>query len=206
MTALQISDSIACIILAAGDSTRMGRTKALLHYRGKTFIEKLIDDYRTVGCHPIIVILGKDADQVNTLLEGSDLEVQINPHPENGLLSSLQIGLKSLPANCAGAFFSPVDHPAVRIETLQMMLKEWGRRGEKAVRPRFRGRGGHPALLGRGWIEEVPTLPLSSSVRTLLHQRSSDIIEFPVSDPGILIDVDTPEDYQRLLYADSKQE
>ena len=191
-------ENTASIILAAGDSTRMGRPKALLPYQGKTFLNKLVDDFEQIGCQPIVIILGKAAPQIQPQLKGYDVSIEINHHPEKGPLSSLQIGLQCLPPNCPGFFFCPVDHPAVKIKTLKNMLLAWKGSPKNVIRPSFQGRRGHPVLLGRDWIEIVRVLPLSSNMRELLCQRIENVIDLPVSDPGILTNVDTPSDYQQL--------
>jgi CTP:molybdopterin cytidylyltransferase MocA len=190
--------SIAGIILAAGDSRRMGRPKALLKYQGQTFLEKLIRDYQQIGCRPIIVVLGRAADSIQGVLPESGVSIQINARPEDGPLSSLQIGLRALPGECRGAFFWPVDHPAVCVETLARMAECWDFSPEKAVRPRYKERGGHPVLLGRSWCDAVLDLPLSATVRDLMRSRGEEVIDLEVSDSGILLNVDTPDDYKRL--------
>ena len=193
------TNSLAAVILAAGESKRMGRPKALLPLGDKTFVEKLIFDYHQVGCRPVIVVLGNSADRIRPTIENLDILIQINPDPQGGLLSSLQIGLDAIPSQCTGFFFCLVDHPAISVETLQRMIKEWHRNTELAVRPRFENRGGHPVLMGCKWIEPILALPHSSNMRRLLHEKVSEVIDLPVSDPGILIDIDTPADYQRFL-------
>jgi len=193
--------SLAAVILAAGESKRMGRPKALLPLGEKTFVEKLISDYQQVGCRPVIVVLGDEADQIQAKIENLDVLIQINSQPERGPLSSLQIGLKAIPSSCRGFFFCLVDHPAISIETLQRLIEKWRANPECAIRPRFQGRGGHPVLMGCNWIERVMALPHSSNARQLLRKKSSEVIDLPVSDPGILIDIDTPLDYQQFLIA-----
>ncbi len=193
--------SLAAVILAAGESKRMGRPKALLPLGEKTFVEKLISDYQQVGCRPVIVVLGDEADQIQAKIENLDVLIQINPHPEWGPLSSLQIGLKAIPSSCRGFFFCLVDHPAISIDTLQRLIEKWRANPECAIRPRFQGRGGHPVLMGCNWIEQVMALPHSSNVRKLLRTKRSEVIDLPVSDAGILVDIDTPADYQQFLIA-----
>ena len=190
---------VACIILAAGASQRMGRPKALLPYKGTTFMGKLISDYRRVTCQPIAVVLGVRAHQIRPFAEEAGVLIGINPHPEQGLLSSLKIGIKTLPSDCPGFFFCPVDHPAVELKTLRAMLRSWKGNRRRAIRPRYRDRGGHPVLMGSEWINIVLQAPPSSNVRDLLRRHHEHVVEFPVSDAGILLNVDTQSDYERLL-------
>lgn len=195
---LQKSPAVASIILAAGNSSRMRRPKALLPYRGKTFLLKLIEDFEGIGCRPILIILGKDQEKIKPILSKKSVILLHNPHPENGPLSSLQIALRSLPIECEGFFFCPVDHPAVKRETLKLLLSKWRKNPVKALRPKFGDRRGHPVIMGSNWIEEIMWLPLSSNMRELLQKRSKEVVDLAVDDPGILLNVDTPEDYARL--------
>ncbi len=177
----------------------MGQPKALLRFRNKTFIFKLISDYREAKCDPIVVVVGEHADQIKAATANTGVHVEINQQPEYGPLSSLQIGIRALPSNCNGFFFCPVDHPAIEVRTLLCMLDEWDFDPDLAVRAIYQGRGGHPALLGRRWIKDVLAQPLSSNMRELFHQYKARTIILEVDDPGILLNVDTLEDYNRLI-------
>lgn len=176
----------------------MGRPKALLSYQGRTFLEKLVSDYQQIGCQPIVVVLGRTAEHIRSVLDESEVSVRINTRPEDGPLSSIQIGLQTLPSDCSGFFVCPSDHPVVHVETLRSMIETWDHCASYAVKPRYGNRGGHPVLLGRAWREAVLDLPLTSSLRELMRTRSSAVITMDVPDPGILMNVDTPEDYERL--------
>ncbi len=191
--------SPAVVISAAGASKRMGRPKALLPFSGRTFVQKIIADYRRLGCSRIIVVVGAQEREIRAALDPDEAEIAVNPHPQRGAFSSLQVGLRALPEDVSGFFHAPVDHPAVRAETLQEMMRIWGGDADKAVRPRYEGRGGHPVLFGGKWIAEILDLPAESNLREMMRRQSSRIIELPVSDAGILINVDTPEDYENLL-------
>lgn len=161
-------------------------------------MEKLVGDYKVIGCQPIVVVLGRAAGQIRSILDESEVSVEINTRPEYGPLSSLRIGLRALPPGCSGFFFCQVDHPAVRVETLKNMIEKWNYRAACAVKPRYNKRGGHPVLIGKDWREAVLELPLTSSLRELMRNRNDEVITLDVSDPGILINVDTPEDYEHL--------
>jgi len=193
---------VASIILSGGSSTRMGYAKALLEYKETTFVRKLISDYSDIGCDPVVVVLGKHADIIQPVLDGCSVITAVNYHPEGGPLSSLKIGVSVLSRDLAGFFFTLVDHPTVKVQTLLEMLNAWDGNADTIVRPRYEGRGGHPVLLGKSWIDRVFNLPDSSNMREALNANSTSVKELSVSDPGICTNIDTPEDYQKLLKGD----
>ncbi len=197
-----IKRSVACVILSGGSSTRMGKPKALLPYKGSTFVEKLIADYAEIGCDPIVVVVGEHAESIQPFINKSGVITAVNYHPEEGQLSSLKIGLTVLSREHAGFFFTLVDHPAVKVETLREILSAWDGNPQTVVRPRYDNRGGHPVLLGKNWIEKTLHLSDSSNMRLALKENSEYIIELPVSDAGIIVNVDTPEDYTNLINTD----
>ncbi|TKJ41534.1 hypothetical protein CEE37_02935 [candidate division LCP-89 bacterium B3_LCP] len=190
---------IASIILSAGDSRRMGQPKALLPYNGNCFLDKIISDYSSLSCQPIIVVLGKDVDLIESGLQDQLHKVMINSRPELGPLSSLKVGLSGLLPENEGCFFHPVDHPVVKVETLKNVITAWNTNPAKAVRPRYNRRGGHPVLIGSEWIQPILDLPPQANMRDLMHSRSEDVIELEVSDPGVILNIDTPEQYHELL-------
>lgn len=194
---------VASIILAAGAAARMGSPKALLSFGGKTFLKKLISDYRQIGCNSIVVVLGLKAEQTRLRAEKAGARIAVNSHPENGPLSSLKIGLSLLSENCTGFFFHPVDHPAVQVATLNSMLELWKKNRGKAIKPIYQDRGGHPVLMGSAWIDRILQTPPRSNMRELLYEHRAEVIEFPVLDSGILMNIDTPSDYKQLLELNS---
>lgn len=191
---------IAGIILAAGASSRMGSPKALLDYRGETFIQRLVRVLSAV-CDPVIVVLGYHADALRPAIP--DASIVINPAPERGQLSSLQTGLAALPPGTEGFLFTPVDSPAVEIATVERLAAEFQRRdpSTQLVIPRFRGNHGHPVFASRAIADELSALPLTAQARDVIHGHVSDTLYIDVDDPGILIDVDDREAYRRLSEA-----
>jgi len=142
------SSTPACIILSGGSSQRMGSPKALLKFRQKTFVQKLIDDYTRIGCKPIIVVVGKHSQEIRRNITAHDVRLLDNPHPEGGPISSLKIAVSVLSRDCPGFFFALIDHPAVKVQTLHRLLDVWNGRVDIAVRPRYHGKGGASCL---GW-------------------------------------------------------
>lgn len=191
---------IAGLILAAGASSRMGSPKALLEYRGETFIHRLVRVLSAV-CDPVIVVLGYHADTLRPAI--SDATIVVNPAPERGQLSSLQRGLAALPANAEGFLFTPVDSPAVEAATLERLAAAFRRRDPSTllVIPRFAGKHGHPVFASRAIANELSALPLTAQARDVIHGHVADTFYIDVDDPGILTDIDDREAYRRLTEA-----
>ena len=191
---------IASVVLAAGASRRMGSPKALLEFRGETFLDRLI---RITGavCDPVIVVLGHQAAEIRVGVL-RDARFVINPEPERGQLSSLQTALAALAAEAEGFAFMPMDCPAVREDTLTRLAEAFRNRDAKTllVIPRFGGdQRGHPVFATRRIAEELLALPVTGAARDIIHGHVSETEYVDVDDAGILTDVDDPEAYRRLL-------
>jgi len=189
---------IAGIILAAGASSRMGSPKPLLEYRGETFVGRLVRIISRV-CDPVIIVLGYHADAIRLAVPGNAVVV-INPAPERGQMSSLQTALAALPSNADGFLFTPVDSPAVEVETVERLAAEFGSRDSHTllVIPRFEGRRGHPVFAARAIAVELTALASTAQARDVIHNHISETAYVDVDDPGILTDIDDREAYRRL--------
>ena len=189
---------IAGIILAAGASSRMGTPKALLDYRGETFVRRLV---RVLGtsCKPVIVVLGYHADVIRQQVPANAI-VAINPDPSRGQLSSLQTGLSALPADADGFAFIPVDSPAVAEDTVAKLVRTFEHRKPETlfVIPRQSGKRGHPVLAARSVAAEFLALPPVAEAREVVHAHVDRTQYVDVDDAGIFTDVDDPEAYRQL--------
>lgn len=167
----------------------MGSPKALLTYRGETFLDRLIGIFSGV-CDQTIVVLGHNHESIlNQLQRKNEAEFVINPDPERGQLSSLQCGLRA--ANAAGAiFFTPVDYPAFEPATVRALLPYAG----TFVMPRYKGTRGHPVLIDRNLADKL--LACETMARDVIRAHTPKYVE--VEDPGILDDIDDPAAYARL--------
>lgn len=190
--------SVAAIILAAGDSHRIGSPKALLTIGSQTFLNKLIADYRVLGCQPIIAVAGKHFGAIRDSLTDSDVLLLRNPDPDRGAFSSLQLAVQNLPPACDGFFIHPVDHPAVKLKSLRLLLSAWFGEFQRAMKLSFEGRGGHPILLGKVWIKRIASSPSSSNLRELLRKYEADLRLVPVTDEAILLNVNCPDDLVKI--------
>jgi molybdenum cofactor cytidylyltransferase len=189
---------IAGIILAAGASSRMGSPKSLLVYRNETFVERLVRVISRV-CDPVIVVLGYHTDAIRPAITGNAVVV-INPVPERGQMSSLQTALLALPFDAEGFLFTPVDSPAVEIETVERLAAEFRRRDPHTllVIPRFEGQRGHPVFAARSIADELIALPATAQARDVVHNHIPETAYVDIDDPGILTDIDDREAYRRL--------
>ena len=176
----------------------MGRDKALLPYAGTTFLERLIRLF-TAHVSPVVVVLGHNADRIAASLPPEDAaRVVLNPDYRRGQFSSLQTGLRALPADSA-ALVTLVDHPAVAESTVLAILAH---STAPLVIPRHGERRGHPILLSRRLIDELLALPPDATAKQVVHAHLPEAVLLDVADPGVLRDVDTPADYG-LLSGDS---
>jgi CTP:molybdopterin cytidylyltransferase MocA len=189
---------IAGIILAAGASSRMGTPKALLDYRGESFVGRLV---RVLGksCNPVIVVLGYNADALRQEVP-ADALVVVNPDPSRGQLSSLQAALSALPAKAEGFAFIPVDSPAVAEDTVASLARAFEQRSPSTlfVIPRQSGKRGHPVFAARPIAAELLALPPVSEAREVVHAHVDRTEYVDVEDSGIFADVDDPEAYRLL--------
>jgi len=188
---------IAAIILAAGKSQRLGYPKALLSLGNETFSHRLLRLARETGADPIRIVLGYRAREFRRQLELPEEAVLVNPRYEEGQLSSLQCGLRGL--DCDAALILPVDHPLVTVHLLRQMVGRFRQTRALAVIPTHKGRGGHPALFSRALFSELLENPLEDGARTVLNRHRAEICYMPTADPAVIMDVDTPDDYRRLL-------
>jgi molybdenum cofactor cytidylyltransferase len=190
---------IGGVILAAGASRRMGSPKALLDYRGETFLDRLI---RVVGqvSDPLIVVLGNHSSEISERVKGR-ARFAINPDPDRGQLSSLQTALKELPPDSQGFLFIPVDCPAVEGNTVRQLADAFARRAADTlfVIPRYGNKRGHPVFAAPLIAAELLQLPPTGQAREMVHRYVDRTAYVDVDDPGILTDIDDPAAYRQLM-------
>jgi molybdenum cofactor cytidylyltransferase len=199
--------SFCGVILAAGESSRMGTDKALLPWppqraaeRG-TFLSASIQALSPFN-DLVIVVAGKNVHNLAPIIYAQGAFLVINPEPGRGQLSSLQCGLREvLNRGRDAAMVTLVDRPPVQASTLERLRTEfdtaWS--DEKwAVVPEYNGRHGHPILIGREMIEVFVKALSTATAREVQHQNQERIAYFPVDDPFVAMNVDTPQDYASL--------
>lgn len=192
---------IAGIVLAAGRSRRMGRPKPFLRLGGATFLERAVRTLRDGGCEPVVVVAGPAADETARRVAeaAAALGVKVVENPEAGSeqVDSLRVGLRAVGPDAEAAVVLPVDVPGADAGTVRALADAFRARGAPVVLPLHAGRHGHPVLFGRAVWPELLADPLPDGARTVIHAHAAELEEVPV--PALPADVDTPDDYRRLL-------
>jgi molybdenum cofactor cytidylyltransferase len=209
---MALSPTVCGVVLAAGFSTRMGRDKALLPWPpvaegtpvANTFLGATID---LLQAHTdlVIVVAGKNAAAIGPVTYAHGAFLVSNPAPEQGQFSSMRVGLQAvLNQGRDAAFVALIDRPPVLPTTLQAMRAAFLNAASEvwAVVPEVQ-RGneivhGHPILVGREMIETFLRSPANATARDIEHQYEQHVLYYPVADPRIITNIDTPEDYERL--------
>jgi molybdenum cofactor cytidylyltransferase len=201
--------SFAGVILAAGDSSRMGRDKALLPWpppatgqasSSETFLSGAIR-LLSRATDFVLVVVGKNEVALAPIVYSEGASLVVNPDPSRGQFSSLQVGLHQvLNRGRDAAMVTLVDRPPVKPATLQVLRDAFEAAGQNvwAVVPEYSGKHGHPYLVGREMIEAFLRVPAASTARDVEHQHESHIQYVPVDDPLVALNINTPEDYDNL--------
>ena len=201
------------VILAAGESTRMGRDKALLPWPpsavGSATTITTTDTFLSAAIRlffphvdEVLVVAGKNEASVAPVVYANGASLVVNPEPERGQFSSLRIGLQEvLNRGRDAAMLTLVDRPPVQRETLDTLEAAFVRataHRKWAVIPEYQGQHGHPILLGREMLSAFLNAPETSNAREVEHAHQSEIEYVPVEDPLVALNVDTPEQYAAL--------
>jgi molybdenum cofactor cytidylyltransferase len=177
----------AGLILAAGESRRMGQPKALLTINGHTFVQNLIEIFDKF-CDPLIVVLGHNPEPIRRAIGGS-ATIVINHNYNLGQFSSMQAGLKAMPANIDGLLFTLVDHPDPLPSTIVSLISQ-----EAPISiPVYYGRKGHPVYFRRDVLTEFMGLSPDSQANVVSRRHAMETRLVKVDDPGILDDIDDPD-------------
>ena len=197
---MALAPSFAGVILAAGASSRMGRDKALLPWRGGTFLSAAIRALQPVT-DLVIVVTGANGGELAPVVNANAGFMVTNPNPERGQFSSLQTGLQEvLNRGRDAAIVTLVDRPPPGVATIAQIKNEFlaAGNGTWAVVPEYLGKHGHPIVIGREMIGAFLDAPVSNSAREVEHSQQNHVLYLPVADPLVAANVDTPEDFEKL--------
>jgi molybdenum cofactor cytidylyltransferase len=189
---------IAGIVLAGGQSRRMGRRKETLQVGDETFLERAVRVLREGGCEDVVVVMETVDPEPARLASGAGARVAPGgAGPEQ--IDSLRAGLRALAATVRAAVVIPVDHPLIRPSTVAAIIRTFEDRGAPVVRVSHGGRHGHPVLFAATVFDELLSGDLPDGARTVVGAHAADLVELDVDDPGVLADINTPADYEEHL-------
>ncbi len=190
---------IGAVILAAGQSRRMGFNKMLLPFGASTVLETIVTE--VAACPAVtdrVVVTGRESDRIAALLAPYPVRCVFNPayaHAE--MLVSLQVGLRALAAGVEAALVVPGDHPRLRREVIQRVCE--AHQPDGLVVPSYQMKRGHPILIGRAWWDELLALPEAATLRGFVRAHEDRIRYVVVDTDSVLQDMDTPDEYDALL-------
>ena len=186
---------ITALILAAGQSKRMGQPKMLLPWGEKTVLEQVISTFKAADVDEIIVITGGDRTQVEALVSGS-VQIVFNPDFTKGeMLSSVQAGLAGIKPRTEAVLIGLGDQPQVQERSVRLVIDAYHESEASIVVPSFQMRRGHPWLVTRQYWDEILRMRSPESLRDFLNQHGDKIYYVEIDNNSILQDLDTPEDY-----------
>jgi CTP:molybdopterin cytidylyltransferase MocA len=192
------------VVPAAGRSSRMGRPKLLLRYGQDTILGATLAALREGGVRQTILVVQPADRELRSWAEARDLQCAVNPRPDDGMLTSVWAGLEAvggaeaLIAAGEELVVCPGDLPRLRAGTVAALLREARATGASLLVPRCGSERGHPLIVGPDLLAEISTLDPQVGLRALRLRHPERTVEVEVGDPGVVHDVDTPEDYARL--------
>jgi molybdenum cofactor cytidylyltransferase len=190
---------ISAIVLAAGESRRMGQPKMLLPWGESTVLGQVISVLRSAGVEDIVTITGGFREQVEAIATRKGSRVVFNPeYASNEMLSSIQCGLRSLKAEAEATLICLGDQPQVQERSVRRVTETFEKSRSRLVVPSYQMRRGHPWLVARSLWGEILAMMSPQSPRDLLNAHSNEIEYVNVDNPSILQDLDTPEDYLKF--------
>ena len=196
---------LSAVILAAGDSSRMGAPKAALVTpdSADSFIARIVRTLRAADVEDLVIVTGRHHDAVLEALARDRVRpsprIVRNPDPSRGQLSSLLAGMDAvLSARTEALMMTLVDVPLVRVSTVIAVIDEWRRSRAPIVRPAIGDRHGHPVIFDRAVFDEIRRAGLDAGAKSVVRAHEHEIVNVPVDDEGCVMDVDTPADHDEM--------
>lgn len=191
---------LAAVILAAGESRRMGEPKATLPYQGLTFVEHLL----AATQHPRVglarVVLGAHAEEIRARLKVDPAAIVVNPDWPKGQLSSLQAAIRSFPPQITeGLILCPVDHPLVSRHLIEILIEAFDSSGKSIAVPTFAGRRGHPVIFRSELYAELLAASPEVGARQIVWAHADDLKEVPTDEEGVVLNLNDPETMRKAL-------
>jgi|WetSurMetagenome_2_1015567.scaffolds.fasta_scaffold172467_2 molybdenum cofactor cytidylyltransferase len=187
---------VSAVLLAAGASERMGTLKQLLPLRDKPVITHCIDSIISSGVSDLVVVLGLNGGLIEETISHLPVNVTFNNDPLSDMAESIRTGLQGISYSSTGVLICPGDYPLVSPQTLKMLLDRHMKEPDRIILPAYHGRRGHPGLFPRQIAAEIFQ---GLTLRDIVRRDEKRLRQIEVPDEGILLDMDTTEDYKKIL-------
>jgi molybdenum cofactor cytidylyltransferase len=192
------------IVPAGGNSTRMGRPKLTLPLGNTTVIGRVVSTLRAGGVERIVVVVGPHVNELIPLAQAAGADVHVLSEPTPDMRTTVERGLEWIGTRCCPApddwwFLAPADQPAFAASVISNLLSMSDEARRSIIVPTHNGRRGHPALFRWHHAAGINAMPKDVGINSYLRAQVNEVLELPVTDAGILANLDTPEDYARLM-------
>jgi molybdenum cofactor cytidylyltransferase len=198
-----LKKKVAGVILAAGSSSRMGKTKQLLPFKGKTILDHVLGNAQKSALHELILVLGHCADEIIQSLDlpayFPDIKIVINKEYQKGQSESLKKGLEKVSGNYDGAMFILGDQPLVTDVIINKLLYAFESSDSSFVVPYCNEKRGNPVIIAKSLFHRLQSLTQDTGARVLFKEFEHEILKVSITDKAILEDMDTKEDYEKLI-------
>jgi molybdenum cofactor cytidylyltransferase len=198
MSNKHISNQTAVILLAAGMAQRMGSLKQLLPLGTSTVMGVTLANISASDAGSVIVVVGAMKEETSEIARQAGATVVNNPDYQLGMSTSLRKGLEKLEADCELFMVALADQPLTKTETYNLLLEQAGESDKGIAIPVYEGQKGNPIIFKRRYLPELLTLKGDVGGRELLKRHPEDIFYIEVRDPGVVTNVNTPDDYEKL--------
>jgi molybdenum cofactor cytidylyltransferase len=192
-------DSVAAVLLAAGQSRRMGAFKALLPFGGRSVVETCVANLREAGASEVVVVVGHRNEEVRAALAGvTGVRFAVNDDAGSEMGVSIARGVEAVSDDTKALLVALVDQPAVPPGAIESLIEAHARTGARLILPEWRGRGGHPVLIDLSLREELLSVVRERGLRALFDARREEVLRLPADSPFVARDMDTWDDYVAL--------
>jgi len=189
---------VAAIILAAGESKRMGMPKLLLPFAGSTIIETTVRNVVLSEVDQILVVTGYKADRLSVQLQAAPVRLVLNKNYQEGMLQSVIVGIQAVSPRIGSVMVMPADQPMIKTSAINKVLAAFQSSPKGIAVPTYRMRRGHPILFCLKYRTALIRF-INEGLRRLVYENPEDVLEIPIDDPEICNDIDTFTDYRQAL-------
>jgi molybdenum cofactor cytidylyltransferase len=191
-----VSNSISAIILAAGESKRMGKPKQLLPLGESTILGKTVANFLASQVSEVIVVVGYQAEKIKALLHSKPVKIVLNPEYQQGMSTSISAGLKSIDDKAQGIMLVLADQPFIDSRTINRIIAGFNAGGKGIAVPCYQGNRGHPVIFARKYEGELAALKGDVGGKEVIARHPDDFMEISVDSDGVIADIDTLDGYK----------